>query len=324
MALLSEIQKPTSRPPLPKRFKYHVLFSYASEDHPYVKAVEEALPEEVKVFNYEKGEMWGEELAKGIEHRYKNTAPFCVVFISKAYLDSHWTTKELGIVSRVAKGKPGYMLPVVVDGTVVPEIEKIVWLDEKLSEQQVAERIVAKIQEPPPKPWWFYLSMQAKVAIAAVVLALVVFAPTIIDLFRPSRSEVAHVATTDAITATIVNRGPKRATIVGQRLKFGALPIVDTKLRLDPPASATIGPGENKVKLIALTLDPKCIDGHLPNNAEIEPLLDHRRITLEIDIRESDDAPGQWLRQIVKIPAENLKSFVRKLVANNENENSDC
>ena len=208
----------TSLPPLPKRFSHHVLFSYASADAEYVRAVHDALPEEVDAFDYAEGGMWGENLVKGLEHRYKNLAPFCVVFISQAYLASPWTKKELGIVQRVAKQKPGYMLPVVLDGTIVPEIEGTVWLDRTLTPEQLAARLVAKIQEPPPKPWWFYVSTGVKIAVAAVLLAAILFARPAINYFRPSRTSIQSVdANAQAITAHVVNSGPKSATIVGQR-----------------------------------------------------------------------------------------------------------
>jgi len=320
MALLSEIQKPTTLPPPPKRFKHHVLFSYAAEDEEYVNAVHAALPPELNVFNYKKAGIWGKKLAKELEHLYKNEAPFCVVFLSKAYLASEWTEKELGIVSRVARGKPGYMLPVVLDGTVVPEIADIAWLDKSLSPEQLAGRIVAKIQEPPPKPWWFYLSLEAKVAIAAVVLALILFSPKIINHYRPSRTTVPSATVTEVITAHVVNSGPKSSTIVGQRLKFGALPIEDKELQLDKPASATIAPGDHSVTLIARGLETKCDDeGIRPNNDQVGKLLGPQPVTLEIDIRESDDAPGQSRRQSVTFPAAQLKQLVDKGVAGDAN-----
>ncbi len=320
MALLNETPKTTLLPPLPKRFRHHVLFSYASADKEYVRAVHAALPEEVDAFDYAEDGMWGEKLVKGLERRYKNEAPFCVVFISNAYLASPWTTKELAIVSRVAKRKPGYMLPVLLDGTTVPEIEGIVWLDKTLTPEELAARLVTKICEPPPKPWWFYVSTEAKVAVAAVLLALILFARPAVNHFRPSRTSIQSVNANENITAHVVNSGPKSATMVGQRLKFGALPIVDTELRLDKPASATIAPGEHDVKLIALALETKCdAEGVRPDKYEVEKLLDQQLVTLEIDIRESDDAPGQSTRQIVTFPAARLKPFVIKGVAGNAN-----
>jgi hypothetical protein len=322
MALLSEIHKPTPLPPPPKRFKHHVLFSYAAEDEEYVNAVHAALPPEVNVFNYKRTGIWGRKLAKELEHIYKNEAPFCVVFFSEAYFKSEWTEKELAVVSRVEAGKPGYMLPVVLDGPVPEAIKEIAWLDNTHSAKDLADRIVAKIQEPPPKPWWFYLSMQAKVAIAAVLLALIVFTPRIINHFRPSRTQVMSVnATEQVITATVKNSGPKSATIVGQRLRFGALPIEDAELRLDKSAAA-IAPGDHALTLTVLTLETKCdAEGIRPNKYKVEPLLDRQFVTLEIDIRESDDAPGKSRRQIVTIPAARLKPLVRKWV---QGYDSDC
>src|SRR6266852_6721477 len=97
----------TPLPPLPKRFRFHVLFSYASADKEYVQAVRSALPKEIKVFDYAKadGVIWGREIAKALEHRYMNDAPFCVVFISEAYLKSPFTNQEFAVVRRVAKKK---------------------------------------------------------------------------------------------------------------------------------------------------------------------------------------------------------------------------
>lgn len=323
MALLSEIEKPTTLPPLPKRFNHHVLFSYASEDAEYVRAVHaalRALSEEVKAFDYAEDGMWGEELVEGIERRYKNEAPFCVVFLSKAYLASSWTTKELGIVSRVAKQKPGYMLPVLLDGTTVPEIEGIVWLDKSLTPEELAARLFAKIQAPPPKPWWFYVSFKVKVAIAAVVFALILSVRPAMNAILPSNTTVLSAKATDVITARIVNSGPKSSTIVRQRLKFGALPIEDAELQLDKPTSATIAHGEHHVKLIALGLETKCDDeGNRPNNEQVRELLGQQPVTLEIDIRESDDAPGQSTRQVVKLSAAQLKQLIEKGVANDAN-----
>jgi hypothetical protein len=317
MALVTEITNAAPIPRPPKRFKYHVLFSYASKNAAYVEAVHAALPKEISAFDYAEGGMWGEVLVKGLERRYKNDAPFCVVFISEAYLKSPHTTKELGIVVSVAKSKPGYMLPVMLNGAAVPdEIKEVVWLDETLSAEDLAARIVAKIREPPPKPWWFYVSLQVKVAAAAVLLALILFARPTINHFLPSRTSIRSVAAdAQAITVHIANRGPKTSTLISQRLKFGALPIEDNELRLGKLESATIDPGERDVKLIALGLLPKCsADGNRLNNVEIEPLLANHTVTFEIDVQESDDAPGHPTTRIATIPAARLQTFVRKWV----------
>lgn len=310
MALLDESKDVTPLPPRPKRFRHDVLFSYASADAKYVQAVREALPEEVDAFDYAEGDLWGRKLAKEIERIYKYEAPFCVVFISDAYLERTWTKKEFAIVQRVAKRKPGYMLPVMLDAGVPEEIKEIVWLDKTFSAEQLAARIVAQIREPPPKPWWFYLSWEVKAAAVAALFALIVA----LILIQPSRTTILSAdANAQAITAHVANIGPKSATVVGQRLKFGALPIEDKELSLD---NTRIAPGVHDVTLIALELVPKCdADGFYTNKNKIEGLLNQPPVTLEIDVRESNDAPGRWRRRIVTFPAARLKPLVERLVS---------
>jgi hypothetical protein len=315
MTLLEESKSMTAIPRPPRRFKYHVLFSYASEEKRYVQAVHQALPKDVEVFNYAKDSLWGKPLLKTLKHIYKREAPFCVVFFSKAYLArSRWTKKELAIVQRIAEKKPGYMLPFVLDGDVPEEIKDIVWLDKKnFSPDQLAERIVAKICEPPPKPWWFYLSTEVKAAAAAALLALIVA----LILIQPSRTKILSAdANAKAITAHLVNIGPKSATVVGQRLKFGALPIEDAELGID---NNRIAPGVHDVTLTTMEILTKCNDdGIRPNKHKVEGLLDQqpaKLVTLEVDIQESNDAPGRSTRQVVTLPAARLKPLVERLVS---------
>jgi hypothetical protein len=310
MALLNEMTETTPLPRPPRRFRYHVLFSYASEDSEYVEAVRAALPKEAKVFDYAEGTMWGERLAGAIERRYKNEAPFCVVFISEDYLAKKWCKKELAIVITVNERKPGYMLPVMRSGDVPEEIKEIVWLETTLSADQVAARIVAKLRDPPTAPLWFFISTRVKVAAAVLLLAVILW-------FWPSRTTLKSAdANAAGIIAHVVNIAPKTSTLVGQRLKFGSLPLEDVELRLNKSGSPTIFPGEHDIKLITFELVPKCgADGFLLTKQKVDPLLGNQPVTLEIDIRESDDAPGKWRRKSVTFPAAHLKPLVERLVS---------
>jgi TIR domain len=306
-------------PPPPKRFEFHVAFSYTRADQEYVDAVSAALPEEIKRFDYRSDEStaitWGKDLEKELVRIYKYAAMFCVVFVSKNYVPSDWTKLEREVAVRVAEQKPDYVLPVLLDETRLPELEHLIW-KERVPAEKLAELIEAKIRLPPPKPWWFFLSLEVKVAAAAALLVLIVFAEPAVNLFRPARTSITSFdATARAITVHLANRGPKSATLVGQRLKFGALPINDAELRLDKSESATIAPGARDVKLTVLTLEPKCrADGTRPNRAEIEPPLGRHTVTLEIDVQESDDAPGHKTRRTATVPAAKLQPFVRKWV----------
>jgi hypothetical protein len=181
-----------------------------------------------------------------------------------------------------------------------------IWLDGTLPAEQLAKLIDGTIRRPPPARWWFYLSTPVKVAAAVLLLAVVLW-------FWPSRTMLKSAdANADAIVAHVVNVSPKSSTLVGQRLKFGSLPIEDIDLRLDSP---TIFPGEHDIKLITFELLTRCgADGFRPNKHKVDLLLGQQPVTLEIDIRESDDAPGKWRRRSVTFPAAHLKPLVGRLV----------
>lgn len=312
MALIEESNQTMAIPPLPDRFRYHVVFSYAFEEKEYVEGVRAALPKNLKVYDYQKNPLWGEVLPKGIKRIYTYEAPFCVVFFSQAYFDrSTWTKQELGIVKRVQRKKKDFILPVVIDCELPEELKKLAWLERKnFSPEQLADRIVAKIREPPRKPLWFYLSTTVKAAVVSAALALIV---TLI-LLQPSRTRILSAdANEQAITARVANIGPWSSTIVGQRLTFGTLPIEDTELRI---GNRRIAPGVHDMTLTTMEILTRCNDaGIRPNYHQVEGLLGQQSATLEIDIQESNDARGRWTRRKVTFPAAHLKTLVERLVS---------
>jgi hypothetical protein len=312
MALLVEGEKVTTTAfPLPKRFRVHAAFSYSSADADYVRQVGEALPPEIKVHDYKTDEAIaltaGYDLKKTLKHIYKYEALFVFAFISKAYEQSEYTQIEWDVASSVAKRKPGYVIPVRMEETQMKPSGT--WLDGTLPAERLASLIANTVRRPPPKPWWFYLSFEVKAAIVVAFVALILA----IIFSLPSRTSLqsAH-ANEDGITAHLVNIRTKSATVVGQRLKFGALPIEDVELRLAKGESATIAPGVRDLKLKAAEIITKCnsAEGLLWDKKQIEALLDQQPVTLEIDIRESDDAPKKSRRQNVTFPAARIKSFV--------------
>ena len=310
-----------SPPPL-KRFAVHAAFSYSSKDAEYVHRVGEALSKEIKIHDYKTPEgmvkVAGLDLEKTLEHIYEFEAMFVFAFISKAYAHSPYTQMEWKAASRAAKRKRGYVIPVRLEETDM--VISQTWLEGTLPADQLAKVIEGIIRRPPPAPWWFYLSTQRKVAAAAALLAVVLLAYPAYKMIWPSRTTLKSAdANVDGIIAHVVNDGPKSATIVGKRLKFGSLPIKDSDLRLDKFESPTIAPGERDVKLITMELVTKCgADGFLANKRKIEPLLGQQPVTLEIDIRESDDTPGKSRRRIVTFPAARLKPLVGRLVSGYE------
>ena len=68
--------------------------------------------------------------------------------------------------------------------------------------------------------------------------------------------------------------------------------------------------------LTTMEILTKCNDaGIRPNRHKVEGLFDQQLVTLEVDIRESGDAPGRSTRQKVTFPAARLKPLVERLVS---------
>ncbi len=311
--------KPLPPPFKPMRFTYHAAFSYSSTNERYVSRVLAALlPKGIKIFDYKTEE--GNIAVAGhtieyLERIYEYEAMLVFAFLSKAYADSKFTKDEWEAASRATKRKPRYLIPVLFDETLEETGMSVssICLGGKLSAEDLAVRIEGAIRLPPPKPWWFYLSTEVKVAAAAVLLALIVA----LILIQPSRTKILSAdANAQAITAHIANIGPKSATVVGQRLKFGALPIEEAELGID---NNRIAPVVHDVTLTTMEILTKCNDdGIRPNKHKVEGLLDQqpaKLVTLEVDIQESNDAPGRSTRQVVTLPAARLKPLVERLVS---------
>jgi hypothetical protein len=106
---------------------YDVALSYASEQWPFVSEVEERLRGEgVRVFcdALEKYSLWGRNLAEHFEWVFSERARFCIMFISKEYVEKPWPTHERrAAISRQIRQGGEYILPIRFDSTVVPGLD---------------------------------------------------------------------------------------------------------------------------------------------------------------------------------------------------------
>lgn len=145
--------------------KYDVCLSFAGEDRPYVDQVAGHLKELGLRYFYDNDlqhELWGEELTEYLDKVYREDSRFCVMFVSKHYVQKIWTIHERR--SALARGlqdpnRP-YILPVRFDDTSVPGVRpSLGYLDlRRLTSRQLAEMIAKKVGvEPgPPKAGWEY------------------------------------------------------------------------------------------------------------------------------------------------------------------------
>jgi hypothetical protein len=100
--------------------------SFAGEDRQYVKRVADYLRRKgVKTFydQYEEANLWGKDLVEHFQLVYRRSGQYCVIFISKHYVNKMWTKPERqAALSRALKEKGEYILPARFDETEVPGI----------------------------------------------------------------------------------------------------------------------------------------------------------------------------------------------------------
>lgn len=130
---------------------YDVALSFAGEDRIYVKQVAAALAVAgAKVFfdEFEQVALWGKDLVEHLQDIYQNQARFCVLFISKHYVDKPWPRHERrSAQARALVAKEEYLLPARFDESTVPGLQPTIgYVDlQALAPDAFAELILQKI-----------------------------------------------------------------------------------------------------------------------------------------------------------------------------------
>jgi len=111
-----------------KQYKYDVAISFAGEDRSYAeKLATELTSKNVRVFydTYEQSSLWGKNLYLKLQKIYKEESLFCIVIISKNYINKLWTKHELEQAqARSFLSEKEYILPVRLDDTKVPGVNE--------------------------------------------------------------------------------------------------------------------------------------------------------------------------------------------------------
>lgn len=133
-------------------YKYEVAFSFAGEDRDYVKKVATFLKEQkISVFydDFEEDNLWGKNLVPLLEKIYTYESRYCVIFISKYYIQKQWTCYESAsamcrMLENNTKGKE-YLLPVKFDDTKVPGVlSTLGFVDGKKKTPEELGRLIIK------------------------------------------------------------------------------------------------------------------------------------------------------------------------------------
>ena len=108
-------------------YTYDVALSFAGEDREFVRIVAETLrSNNIKVFydEYEQVKSWGKDLGIYLDKVYRLKSKYCVIFISKFYLENNWTIHEIkSVLSRAIEERGEYILPARFDDTALPGIQ---------------------------------------------------------------------------------------------------------------------------------------------------------------------------------------------------------
>jgi len=109
---------------------YDVVFSFAGEDRTYVEKVAKFLSaRNVNVFYdaNEQANLWGKDLAEHLDSVYQQGGKYCVMFISKHYVEKMWTRHERrSALARALVERDEYILPARFDDSEVKGIRPTV------------------------------------------------------------------------------------------------------------------------------------------------------------------------------------------------------
>ena len=103
---------------------YDVAISFAGEDRTIAEDIAQNL--DVAGFavfydDFEADRLWGADLPVELGRIYSERARYCVMVVSRFYVAKMWTNHERQFaISRMMKGRDGYVLPIRVDESAVP------------------------------------------------------------------------------------------------------------------------------------------------------------------------------------------------------------
>lgn len=132
---------------------YDVALSFAGEDREYVSIVAKTLRSNgIEVFydEFQQVKLWGKDLGIQLDKVYRLQSKFCVIFISKFYLEKAWTNHEIrSALSRAIEERGEYILPARFDDTDLPGIQATLgYIDiSKLPPEEFAVLVLEKISK---------------------------------------------------------------------------------------------------------------------------------------------------------------------------------
>jgi hypothetical protein len=107
-------------------YQYRVAISFAGEQRTIAEAIAVCIRNggggPVFYDKNEKARLWGKDLYEHLVEIYRDKAQFCIILVSRQYLEKEWTVHERKSAQARALENKGeeYILPVDIDGTRLP------------------------------------------------------------------------------------------------------------------------------------------------------------------------------------------------------------
>lgn len=133
-------------------YEFDIAVSFAGEDRNMVEKYVSLLKTEAISVFYDKdmkSDLWGKNLVDGLYEIYTSKARYCVMFISKHYLEKMWTNHERQAAQeRALKDKSEYILPIKLDDTEIPGLPTTIgYLDlRELTIEKIASETIKKLK----------------------------------------------------------------------------------------------------------------------------------------------------------------------------------
>lgn len=106
------------------KYKYDIAISFAGEERKIALEIATSLQKHgLQVFydGFEESSLLGENLFEYFHSVYSQQAQYCIILVSKAYLEKTWTTHERrSAQERALNEKTAYILPFKIDGISLP------------------------------------------------------------------------------------------------------------------------------------------------------------------------------------------------------------
>jgi len=292
-----------------------IFISYDHTDKEFAGKLAQSLRDAgAKIWIDETGIRVGDDYVETITAAIEEHEEFLVI-LTPAAVESRFVKLELRRAFKQQRALLGVMLRKCEVPFLVDDLHYIDFISFSYDEG-VAQVLRGKGEVP---PWYRRLRVYRNVMRALAMFAVVASTVYAGYWFIPSRTSATllddHKAAT--VTLQVQNRGGRPSTIIGgYRLKFGDLPIVDEPLDVAQAPLAGVVPGHDTVPVTLIKksgFEPTRLpDGSYLTAEQIGQRLPGHNVTLEVDVKESDDpAPGRpFHTRSITFPASSIGPFL--------------